>query len=117
MTRVKRGVTAHRRHRKIVKAAKGYRGLRSCTFKQAKNAVMKAGINAYRDRRLRKRTFRRLWITRINAACRAHGMAYSRFINALMKANIQIDRKMLAEIAVNNEAAFKAVVEKAKTVK
>jgi large subunit ribosomal protein L20 len=117
MTRVKRGVTAHRRHRKIVKAAKGYRGLRHCTFKQAKNAVMKAGINAYRDRRLRKRTFRRLWITRINAACRAHGMAYSRFINALMKTDIQINRKMLAELAVNNEAAFKAVVEKAKTVK
>jgi len=117
MTRVKRGVIAHRRHRKIVKAAKGYRGLRNCTFKQAKNAVMKAGINAYRDRRLKKRTFRRLWITRINAACRANGMAYSRFINALLKANIQIDRKMLAELAVNNETAFKAILEKVKTIK
>ncbi|MBU1446584.1 50S ribosomal protein L20 [Patescibacteria group bacterium] len=117
MTRVKRGVTAHRRHKKMVDAAKGYRGLRNCTFKQAKTAVMKAGIHSYRDRRLKKRTFRGLWITRINAACRANGMAYSRFINALLKADIQIDRKMLAELAVNNEAAFKSIIEKVKTVK
>lgn len=114
MTRIKRGVTAHRRHRKIVKAAKGYRGLRSTTFKQAKNAVMKAGINAYRDRRLKKRTFRSLWITRINAACRVNGLTYSRFMNALLNEDIQIDRKMLAELAVHNEEAFKAIVDKVK---
>lgn len=114
MTRVKRGTTAHRRHRKIISAAKGYRGLRSTTFCQAKNAVMKAGTNAYRDRRLKKRTFRSLWITRINAACRKNGISYSRFMNALLKSDIQIDRKMLAELAVHNEQAFNAIVEKAK---
>jgi large subunit ribosomal protein L20 len=114
MTRIKRGVQAHRRHRKIVKAAKGYRGLRSKTFKQAKTAVMKAGMNAYRDRRLKKRSFRRLWITRINAACRANGITYSRFMNALLNSDIQIDRKMLADLAIHNEEAFKAIVEKAK---
>lgn len=115
MSRVKRGVFAHRRHKKVIKAAKGYRGLRSKTFKQAKNAVMKAGVNAYRDRRIKKRTFRSLWITRINSACRANGISYSRFINGLLHADIQIDRKMLADLAVNNEAAFKAIVEKAKS--
>jgi large subunit ribosomal protein L20 len=114
MTRVKRGVNAHRRHRKIVKAAKGYRGQRSTTFKQAKNAVMKAGLNAYRDRRLRKRNFRSLWITRINAACRKHGITYSRFMNALLNSDVQIDRKMLAEMAVNNEEAFKALIDQVK---
>ncbi|MFC1655728.1 50S ribosomal protein L20 [Patescibacteria group bacterium] len=115
MTRIKRGVIAHRRHRKIVSAAKGYRGKRSTTFKQAKNAVMKAGINAYRDRRLKKRTFRQMWITRINAACRANGITYSRFINALLREDIQIDRKMLADLAVHNEEAFKAITERAKS--
>ena len=114
MTRVKRGVTAHRRHRKIVKAAKGYRGQRSTTFRQAKTALMKAGTNAYRDRRLKKRTFRRLWITRINSACRENGISYSRFIEALTKAEIKIDRKMLADLAVHNEEAFKAIVDKVK---
>lgn len=114
MTRVKRGTNAHRRHRKIVKSAKGYRGLRSKTFSQAKNAVMKAGINAYRDRRLKKRTFRSLWITRINAACRKQGISYSRFMNALLKSDIKIDRKILADIAVNNEEAFNAIIKKAK---
>lgn len=114
MTRVKRGVTAHRRHRKIVKAAKGYRGQRSTTFKQAKNAVMKAGVNAYRDRRLRKRNFRSLWITRINAACRKHGITYSRFINGLLHSDIKIDRKMLADMAVNNEEVFKSLIDKVK---
>ena len=114
MSRVKRGTTAHRRHRKIVKAAKGYRGLRSTTFSQAKNAVMKAGMNAYRDRRLKKRTFRSLWITRINAACRKQGISYSKFMNALLQSDIQIDRKMLADLAVHNEEAFNAIVEKAK---
>jgi large subunit ribosomal protein L20 len=113
MTRVKRGVTAHRRHRKIVKAAKGYRGLRHRTFKHAKNAVMKAGMNAYRDRRLKKRTFRRLWITRINAACRAHDVKYSRFIHALTLKDIKVDRKILAELAVNEPETFKAVLDEA----
>ena len=84
MTRIKRGVQAHRRHRKIVKAAKGYRGLRHKTFKQAKTAIMKAGTNAYRDRRLKKRTFRLLWITRSIAACRANGITFSGFIIALL---------------------------------
>lgn len=114
MSRVKRGTTAHRRHRKVVSAAKGYRGLRSTTFCQAKNAVMKAGLHAYVDRRLKKRTFRSLWITRINAACRKQGISYSAFMNALLKSEIQIDRKMLAELAVHNEEAFNAIVEKAK---
>lgn len=115
MVRVKRGVIAHRRHRKIVKAAKGYRGGRKSLFSQAKNAVMKAGMNAYRDRRLKRRTFRSLWIARINAGCRQQGISYSRFIDGLTKANIQIDRKMLANLAVVDEAAFKAIVEKVKT--
>ncbi|MBU1152166.1 50S ribosomal protein L20 [Patescibacteria group bacterium] len=113
MTRIKRGVTAHRRHRKVVKAAKGYRGLRSKTFRQAKNAVMKAGIHSYRDRRLKKRTFRSLWIARINAACRALDVKYSRLIDGMTKKNISVNRKMLAEIAVSAPEAFKAVVEKA----
>lgn len=114
MTRVKRGVTAHRRHRKQVKAAKGYRGLRSKTFSQAKNAVMKAGLNSYKDRRNKKRVFRRLWIARINAACRDLGVNYSRFIAGLNAKHIAIDRKMLAELAANEPAAFKAIVEQAK---
>lgn len=114
MPRVKRGVAAHRRHKKVLKAAKGYRGLRSKTFKQANAAVMKAGVNAYRDRRIKKRTFRRVWITRINSACRAQGISYSRFINGCLHADIKLDRKMLAELAVNNPDAFAAVVEKAK---
>ncbi len=114
MTRVKRGETAHRRHREVVKAAKGYRGLRSKTFSQAKNAVMKAGMHAYTHRRTRKRDFRRLWISRINAACRAEGIAYSRFIDAMTKKGVTINRKMLAELAVNNADAFKAVLEAVK---
>ncbi|MBU1992935.1 50S ribosomal protein L20 [Patescibacteria group bacterium] len=113
MTRIKRGVTAHRRHHKMVKAAKGYRGLRSKTFAQAKNAVMKAGTNAYRDRRLRKRTFRRLWITRINAACRVHGVQYSRFVYGLTIKKILVDRKILADMAVHEPDTFKAVLDKA----
>lgn len=114
MTRIKRGTTAHRRHRKMVKAAKGYRGLRSSIFTQAKLAVMKAGTHAYRDRRLKKRTFRRLWISRINAACREQGISYSRFINALQKKAILIDRKIIADMAVNEPEVFKALVEQAK---
>ena len=111
MTRVKSGENAHRRHRKVVKAAKGYRGLRSKTFKQAKNAVMKAGQHAYTHRRTRKREFRRLWITRINAACREHGVAYSRFVDGMTKKGIELNRKMLAELAIHEPKVFKAVVD------
>lgn len=113
MTRVKSGENAHRRHRKIVKAAKGYRGLRSKTFKQAKNALMKAGLHAYTHRRTRKREFRRLWIARINAACRAHGVAYSRLIDGMTKKGIELNRKILAELAIHEPKAFKAVVDAA----
>ena len=113
MTRVKSGESTHRRHRKVIKAAKGYRGLRSKTFKQAKNAVMKAGMHAYTHRRTKKREFRRLWIARINAACRPLGINYSRLIDGMTKRSIVVNRKMLAEIAVSEPAAFKAVVEAA----
>lgn len=113
MSRVKRGVTAHRRHRKTVKAAKGYRGLRSTNFRAAKNAVMKAGLNAYRDRRNKKRTFRQLWIARINAACRELGTSYSVLIAGMTKKHILINRKMLAELAVREPGVFKDVVEAA----
>jgi large subunit ribosomal protein L20 len=111
MTRVKRGENAHRRHRKVVKAAKGYRGLRSKTFKQAKNALMKAGQHAYTHRRTRKREFRRLWIARINAGCRPLGISYSRLIDGMTKKGIEINRKMLAELAAKEPEVFKAVVE------
>lgn len=114
MTRVKRGVSTHRRHRKMVKAAKGFRGMRSTNFRQAKNAVMKAGMNSYRDRRGKKRTFRQIWITRINSACRAHGIAYSRFINGLQKKAILIDRKMLADLAVTEPEVFAKLVEESR---
>lgn len=112
MTRVKRGVTTHRRHRKIVKAAKGYRGMRSTNFRQAKNAVMKAGTNSYRDRRLKKRTFRQVWISRINSACRINGVSYSRFINGLQKKSILVDRKILADMAITEPEVFAKLVEK-----
>ena len=114
MTRVKRGVTAHRRHQKVVKAAKGYRGLRHKTFSQAKNAVMKAGMNSYKDRRTKKRTFRQLWILRINAACREQGISYSRFIAAMNAKGVAINRKMLAELAVHEPGVFKDIVEAVK---
>jgi len=113
MARVKRGVIARRRHRKVLSRAKGYYGARRKVFRVAKQAVIKAGQYAYRDRRTRKREFRALWIQRINAAAREHGLSYSRFINGLKKAEIGIDRKMLAELAVNDKAAFKALAEKA----
>ena len=106
MPRVKRGVTAHARHKKVLEQAKGFRGRRKNVWRIAKEAVMKAGQYAYRDRRNRKRTFRALWIARINAAVRSHGMTYSVFMNGLKKANIGIDRKMLADIAVADKAAF-----------
>ena len=115
MPRVKRGVTAHRRHRKILSQAKGYRGRRKNVFRVAKQAVIRAGQYAYRDRRQRKRQFRSLWIVRINAAARLHGMSYSRFMNGLKRAGIDLDRKVLAEIAVFDEAAFADLAAAAKS--
>ena len=114
MSRVKRGVTAHARHRKTIKKAKGYYGRRKNTFRVANQAVEKAGQYAYRDRRARKRNFRSLWIQRINAAAREAGMTYARFINGLGRAGIEVDRKVLADIAVHEPEAFKALAEKAK---
>ena len=114
MPRVKRGVTAHARHKKILALAKGYRGRRKNVFRIAKQAVMKAGQYAYRDRRSRKRVFRRLWIARINAASRELGVSYSKFMAGLMKAQIDIDRKVLADLAVNDPAAFGSIVDKVK---
>ncbi len=113
MSRVKRGVTTHARHRKIIKAAKGYYGRRKNTFRIANQAVEKAGQYAYRDRKARKQNFRSLWIQRINAATREHGLTYGRFINGLNRAGIEVDRKVLADIAVHEPASFKALVEKA----
>ena len=114
MPRVKRGVTAHARHKKILALAKGYRGRRKNVFRIAKQAVMKAGQYAYRDRRTRKRVFRRLWIARINAASRELGVSYSKFMAGLKKAQIDIDRKVLADMAVNDPAAFGSIVDKVK---
>lgn len=114
MARVKRGVIARRRHKKILKQAKGYYGARSRVFRVAKQAVIKAGQYAYRDRRQRKRQFRQLWIARINAGARTNGLSYSKFINGLKKAAIEIDRKILADLAVHEKAAFAALVAKAK---
>jgi large subunit ribosomal protein L20 len=113
MPRVKRGVTARARHKKVIKAAKGYRGRRGNVFRIAKQAVMRAGQYAYRDRRNKKRTFRALWITRINAACRELGVTYSVFIAGTKKASIELDRKVLADMAVNDKAGFAAVVAQA----
>ena len=110
MPRVKRGVTAHARHKKVLDAAKGFRGRRSTVFRIAKEAVMRAGQYAYRDRRNKKRVFRALWITRINAACREHDMTYSVFIAGLKKASIELDRKVLADMAVMDKPAFAAIV-------
>lgn len=114
MPRVKRGVTARARHKKVLALAKGYRGRRKNVYRIAKQAVMKAGQYAYRDRRNRKRVFRRLWIARINAAARSHGVTYSRFMAGIKKAAIEIDRKMLSEMAVNDPAAFGSIVEQVK---
>jgi large subunit ribosomal protein L20 len=114
MPRVKRGVTAHARHKKVLGKAKGYYGARSKVFRVAKQAVTKAGQYAYRDRRQRKRQFRALWIARINAAARENGMSYSRLIDGLNKANIEVDRKVLADLAVSDAAGFSALAEKAK---
>ena len=115
MARVKRVVVARRRHKKVLKQAKGYYGARSRIFRVAKQAITKAGQYAYRDRRQRKRQFRALWITRINAQSRANGLSYSRLINGLKKAEIGLDRRVLADLAVHDKSAFAAIVERAKT--
>ena len=114
MPRVKRGVTAHARHKKILALAKGFRGRRKNVFRIAKQAVMKAGQYAYRDRRTRKRVFRQLWIARINAASRNLGITYSRFMAGLKKAGIDIDRKVLSDMAIRDPAAFSSIVDKVK---
>ncbi len=114
MPRVKRGVTARARHKKVLAMAKGYRGRRKNVYRIAKQAVMKAGQYAYRDRRNRKRVFRQLWIARINAAARGMGLTYSKFMAGMKKASIDIDRKMLAELAVRDPAAFGSIVDKVK---
>ena len=114
MPRVKRGVTARARHKKILALAKGYRGRRKNVYRVAKQAVMKAGQYAYRDRRTRKRVFRQLWIARINAGARSHGVTYSRFIAGLKKLSIDLDRKVLSDMAINDPAAFGAIVAKVK---
>lgn len=114
MARVKRGVQANRRHKKVLARAKGYYGARSRVFRVAVQAVLKAGQYAYRDRRNKKRSFRRLWIARINAGARLNGLSYSRFINGLKKADIEIDRRVLADIAMHDSVAFTALTEKAK---
>jgi large subunit ribosomal protein L20 len=111
MSRVKRGVTSHARHRKVIKQAKGYYGRRKNTIRAARQAVEKAGQYAYRDRKVRKRTFRALWIQRINAAARENGLTYGRLIDGLKKAGIELDRKVLADIAVHEPQTFKGLVE------
>jgi large subunit ribosomal protein L20 len=115
MARVKRGVTAHARHKKIINMARGYRGRSKNTFRAAIERVEKGLQYAYRDRRVRKRTFRRLWIQRINAGARQHGLTYSQFMNGLKKAGIEIDRKVLSDIAVREPESFKALVEQAES--
>ncbi len=116
MSRVKGGTTAHARHKKVVKNAKGYYGRRKNCFRTAVQAVEKAGQYAYRDRRAKKRNFRRLWIQRINAAARLHGMTYSVFMGGLIKAGIEVDRKVLSDIAITDEAAFKAIADQVQKV-
>jgi large subunit ribosomal protein L20 len=113
MPRVKRGVIAHARHKKVLAQAKGYYGARSKVYRVAKQAVIKAGQYAYRDRRQKKRQFRALWIARINAAAREHGLSYSRFMNGLHRAQIDIDRKVLADLAFNNDPAFAVLARQA----
>ena len=114
MSRVKRGVTAHAKHKKVYKAAKGFRGRRKNTIRVAKQAVEKAGQYAFRDRKRKKRTFRALWIQRLNAAVRPFGLNYSKFIDGLAKAGIMVDRKVMSELAIMEPAAFQVIVEKAK---
>lgn len=114
MTRVKRGVATKQRHKKLKKLVKGYSSVARSRVKWAKNFVAKAGQNSYKGRKLKKRQFRSLWITRINASCRAEGISYSRFVSGMLKAKIAVDRKMLSELATNNPEVFKQIVEKAK---
>ena len=114
MPRVKRGVTAHAKHKKVLKQAKGYYGARSKVYRVAKQAVIKAGQYAYRDRRQKKRQFRSLWIARINAEARNNGISYSRMIDGLNKAGVAVDRKMLADLAIHDKPAFGALAEQAK---
>lgn len=114
MPRVKRGVTARARHKKVLALAKGFRGRRGNVYRIAKEAVMKAGQYAYRDRRAKKRVFRQLWIARINAAARSNGLTYSQFANGIRKAGIDIDRKVLADIAYHDPAAFAGIVQQVK---
>ena len=116
MPRVNRGVTARARHKKVLAQAKGYRGRRSTVYRIAKQAVMRAGQYAYRDRRNKKRVFRALWIARINAAAREHGVTYSVFMNGLKRASIELDRKVLADMAVTDKPAFAAIVNQVKTI-
>ena len=115
MSRVKRGVTSHAKHKKVLKAAKGYYGRRKNTIRVARQAVEKAGQYAYRDRKVRKRSFRGLWIQRINAAVREHGLTYGRFIDGLNKAGIEVDRKVLSDLAIHEPQAFAALVGQAKS--
>ena len=115
MSRVKRGVTSHAKHKKVYKAAKGYYGRRKNTIRIAKQAVEKANQYAFRDRKRRKRTFRALWIQRLNAAVREFGLTYSRFIDGLGRAGVAVDRKVLSDLAIHEPAAFRAIVEKAKS--
>lgn len=114
MSRVKRGVQAHRRHKKVLKQAKGYYGARSRVYRVATQAVTKAGQYAYRDRKVKKRTFRQLWIARINAQARAEGITYSQFIAGLKKAGIELDRRVLSDLAIHDKPAFGAIVNQAK---
>ena len=114
MARVKRGVTASARHKAVLEKAKGYRGARSRTYRSAVQAIVKAGQYAYRDRRVKKREFRALWIVRINAACDAHGLSYSKFMHGVKLAGIGLDRKILADIAMNDAVAFEGIIAKAK---
>ena len=114
MARVKGGVTAHARHKKVLKKAKGYYGRRSNTFRTANAAVEKAALYSYRDRKAKKRSFRALWIVRINAAVREEGLTYSRFISGLVKAGIELDRKVMADLAMNQPDAFKGLIVQAK---
>ena len=117
MSRVKRGVQAKKRHKKILKLAKGYRGARSRTFKVANQAVLKAGQYAYRDRKVNKRVFRSLWIQRINAGCRLHGLKYSTFVNGLKKINLNLNRKVLADLAAQEPKSFEKIVSQIQNIK
>ena len=116
MTRIKRGVMANKRRKKVIKKAKGYLNARSKKYKAAKEALMKAGVYAYRDRKTKKRTMRGLWLIRLNAGVREYGLNYSKFIHALKLSSVELDRKVLSQIAVENPKIFKSIVEKAKTV-